>query len=162
MQILKFPLLETIVLDVVAIFTTHFLTGYLCSKIPTNCLILNQRFFQPFSWERGGMIYQKIFKIRLWKKFIPGASEIYHDSFSLQHLTGNDLTYYELWIKESIRAEFCHWIMIIPGGFFFLWNDFISGLCIALGTLISNIIPIILQRFNRPRMRRLLIMTRLR
>jgi hypothetical protein len=34
----------------------------------------NKRFYQSFSWEKGGKIYQCLFRNRFWKRFIPDGS----------------------------------------------------------------------------------------
>jgi hypothetical protein len=46
--------------------------------------------------------------------------------------------------------------MIIPGFFFTLWNDPTTETWIMVYGVVVNIIPIILQRYNRPRFRALL------
>ncbi len=66
------------------------------------------------------------------------------------------LAYLESWLKESVRAEICHWAMIIPCFLFFLWNNFALGLGMVAYAFLNNMFPIIVQRYNRPRMRKLL------
>jgi glycosyl-4,4'-diaponeurosporenoate acyltransferase len=160
MQIVFFAPLQTFLLDVVAWIFFHLGIGFCSSKIPIGKFDPDQRFFQTFPWEKGGAIYQKLFRVRSWKKFIPQGSALYKNAFSLQHLTTKDPAYLERWLRESIRAEFCHWVMILPGFFFVMWNDVVGSWLVMAYALITNLVPIVLQRFNRPRMRRMLLQAR--
>lgn len=156
MQIIYLDPVQTIIFDVLAWLVIHLALGYLCSKIPTNWLNPDYPFFQTFAWEKDGEIYQQFFHVRSWKRFIPNGSRIYRGAFSIKNLPTMDLEYLERWLKESIRAEICHWAMIIPGFGFFLWNSVSVGWGMVTYAFLNNIIPIIMQRFNRPRMRKLL------
>lgn len=151
--------LETLLADVFAWVIIHLGLGYLCSKIPINKFNPNAPFYQTKTWEKEGILYQQLFHVRSWKKFIPQGSKVYRNSFSLQHLTSVESAYLDRWLRESIRAEFCHWVMIIPGGFFFLWNTTVVGFLIIGYALVTNLVPIVLQRYNRPRIRRLIKQT---
>lgn len=162
MRILTLTPLETFFFNVSAWLILHFGIGYLCSIIPTSKFNSNKPFYQASPWEKGGDIYQRLFHVRTWKHIIPQGSKVYQNTFSLQHLTTVDPAYLELWLRESIRAEFCHWVMIFPGLLFFLWNDFVGGMAMIIYAVIVNLIPIILQRYNRPRVRRLLKQTGIR
>ncbi len=156
MQILFFDSVETIIIDIVAWVMFHLSIGYLSSKIPLEWLDPDRRFFQTFSWEKEGKIYDQLFHVRSWKRFIPNGSALYRGAFSIKNLSVNDLAYLERWLVESVRAEVCHWLMIIPGYLFFLWNDVVGGWIMVLYAFLNNLVPIVMQRFNRPRMRKLL------
>lgn len=156
MRILYLDPLDTIIIDVLAWVVFHLSTGYLSSKIPLKWLNPNRRFFQTFPWEKNGAIYDKLFHVRSWKRFIPNGAALYRGAFSIKNLPTNDLAYLSRWLKESVRAEVCHWVMIVPGFFFFLWNDVAMGWLMLAYAFINNLVPIVMQRFNRPRMRKLL------
>jgi glycosyl-4,4'-diaponeurosporenoate acyltransferase len=156
MQIVFLEPLETIILDVLAWLVFHLGIGYGSSRIPLEWLNPDHRLFQPFTWEKGGGIYQQRFRVRSWKHFIPNGSALYPGTFSIRNLPTDDPAYLERWLKESVRAEVCHWVMIIPGFFFFLWNDVAVGLGMVAYAFLNNLVPIIIQRYNRPRARKLL------
>ena len=156
MRIIFLSPFHTLLIDIAAWIALHFGLGYLCNRIPIQKFNSNWRFFKSFVWEKNGAIYEKLFRVRSWKHLIPQGSRVYRDSFSLQHLKTSSPAYVSLWIKESIRAEFCHWIMIIPGFFFSLWNSMTGEFWIMVYALVTNLVPIIMQRFNRPRFRILL------
>jgi len=156
LQILFLDPVQTIILDIIAWTIIQLSIGYFSSRIPLDHLDPNQWFFQTFKWENDGKIYQKLFHIRSWKHLIPNGSALYRDGYSIKNLSSRDPEYLERWLKESVRSEICHWRMIIPCIFFFLWNSVTMGWIMVAYALISNLVPIILQRYNRPRIRRLL------
>ena len=104
------------------------------------------------------MIYEKLFKVRSWKHLIPNGSALYKGSFSIKNLPENSPVYLRRWLKESVRSEICHYLMIVPGFFFFLWNSVTVSWIMVGYAFLNNLVPIVLQRFNRPRMRKLLIL----
>ena len=156
MQILFLNPLETIILDLIAWVMFHLGIGYTTSKIPLERFDPDKNFFQTFPWEKNGKIYQELFHVRSWKNLIPQGSRLYPNTFSMQHLPATDPGYLQHWLRESIRAEFCHWMMIIPGFVFFLWNDTFMGWMMVFYAAFNNFFPIVLQRFNRPRVREFL------
>ena len=154
MQILFLNPLGTFILDIIAWIMFHLGIGYTTSKIPVKRFDPDKLFYQTFPWEKEGKIYQELFHVRSWKNFIPQGSKLYRNTFSLQHLPTADPVYLGYWLRESIRAEFCHWMMILPSVFFFLWNDTIMSWIMVLYAVFNNFFPIVAQRFNRPRIRR--------
>ena len=156
MQIIFLDAMETLFLDIGAWVVFHLSIGFLSSKIPLKWLNPEHKFFQTFPWEKGGKIYDQIFHVKAWKRIIPNGSALYKNAFSIRRLPTLDADYLNLWLKESVRSEICHWIMILPGFLFFLWNNVLVGWLMVAYAFLNNLIPIILQRFNRPRMRKLL------
>jgi glycosyl-4,4'-diaponeurosporenoate acyltransferase len=156
MQVLFLNPTQTILLDAIVWLVFQLTIGYCSSKIPLDWLNPDLPFFQTFAWEKGGEIYEKYFHVRAWKHLIPNGSALYRGAFSIKHLPKSDLPYLERWLKESVRAEICHWVMILPCVFFFLWNSVTLGSIMVAYAALNNLVPIILQRYNRPRMRSLL------
>jgi len=156
MQIIFLDQAHTFLLDIVAWVGFHLSIGYLSSRIPLMWLNPNHPFFQTLPWEKGGEIYQRWFRVRDWKRIIPNGSALYKGAFSIKNLNNADLAYLQRWLVESVRAEVCHWIMILPGFLFFFWNNVVVGWVMVAYAFLNNLVPIIMQRYNRPRMRKLL------
>jgi glycosyl-4,4'-diaponeurosporenoate acyltransferase len=159
MQIIFLNPFGTFLLDVIVWIVLHLGIGYSCSRFPIEHFKLESRFYEAFSWERDGKIYEDLFRVRSWKQRMPRGSSLYPNTFSMQKLTGKDPVYVRLWIQESIRAEFCHWMMIFPSFLFFLWNNPVGGWLMVTYAIFNNFFPIVAQRFNRPRFRRYLQQT---
>lgn len=156
MQVIYLSIQDTIIIDILAWLFIHLGIGYWTSQLSIDRFDPDAPVYKTFAWEKSGEIYDKLFKVRSWKKYIPCGSKLYPDTFSLQNLVSADFEYLTLWLKESCRAEFCHWMMMVPGFFFFLWNSVSGGWFMVFYAVSNNLIPIILQRFNRPRIRRLI------
>lgn len=151
MQILFLNTIGTILLDILAWIMFHLGIGYCTSKMDIAHFNPASKFYQAFKWEKNGEIYEKIFKVHSWKKFIPNGSALYKEGYSIKNLRSTRIEDIDQWIKESCRAEFCHWVMIIPGFLFFLWNSVEAGWAMVVYAVANNLVPIIMQRYNRPR-----------
>lgn len=73
-MLIELPILWIIILDFIAWFFFHMLISWLCLKIPDHWLHNNQTFFKSRSFERNGDLWQSLFHIKSWKKFLPDAS----------------------------------------------------------------------------------------
>ena len=128
------------------------------------CLYLPDRFFSPdsiffrtYSFEKEGLIYDRIFRIRRWKHLLPDGGMIYKkrgfrkkklDNFSKENLNR--------FLIESSRGEFTHLLAILPFWIFGFFTPARVVLYMFLYALIVNLPCIIAQRYNRPRVRRLI------
>ena len=156
MRIIFLSDIATGIMDVLAWIIFHLSIGYWSSRIPIDFFNPQHPFYLPRKWEQSGEIYQKIFHVRDWKKYIPSGAKVYAHTFKIKHLVSYDPGYVERWLKESCRAELCHWAMILPGFIFFLWNSVGVGWWMVIYAVANNMVPIIVQRYNRPRVRKLL------
>ena len=50
---------------------TQFLASYLVNIMSYRMLRRLYRLFRTRRWEDGGQLYQKVFRIRIWKDYIP-------------------------------------------------------------------------------------------
>jgi len=58
--------------------------------------------------------------------------------------------------RETCRAELAHWLVILGGPLFFLWNRPGVGALMVAYALAENLPLIIAQRYNRARLLRVL------
>lgn len=156
MRILFLSDFATVILDIVSWIIFHLSIGHFCSKIPVERFDPEKRWYQTKPWEKDGEIYQRLFRVKDWKKWIPSGAALYKNAYEIKHLTEISIENVKLWIRESCRSEFCHYVMVIPGFFFFLWNSVEISWCMMAYAIMNNLVPIIMQRYNRPRARKLL------
>lgn len=156
MQILFLNPKDTFFVDIIAWILFHLSIGYFSAKIPLKSFHPGFWLYRDYPWEKGGKFYDRIFHVHSWKRFIPGLGKFTSNKFSLQNLESANLDYLTAWLKESCRAEICHWVMIIPGFLFFLWNSVEVGWWMVAYAFTNNLIPIIMQRYNRPRIRKMI------
>lgn len=137
-------------------FIIHMGIALLTVQIPDEWLAKRTNAFRPRDWEQSGEFWQKYFLIRSWKKFLPDGSLFIPSSYDQTHLQGTKEENLEKFILETIRAEFTHWLMIPPALLFFLWNPSWVAYIMILYALILNVPLIMTQRYNRPRLQRLM------
>ncbi|MEN6570838.1 MAG: hypothetical protein ABFD24_03255 [Anaerolineaceae bacterium] len=157
MRILFLDSFETLVVDILAWVIFHLSIGYTTSKIHVDKFNPDRKWYQTKPWEKGGEVYQQIFRVKDWKKFIPSGAALYKGAYEIKNMVSYSVQNVRLWLKESCRAEFCHWMMILPGFFFFLWNSTAGAWVNLAYAILNNLVPIVMQRYNRPRVRKLLL-----
>lgn len=123
-------------------------------------VIVPARFFDPDrwlfrtrEWERGGDIY-RIVRIDRWKDKLPSLST--WDRFSKKHLNRVTPRYLQRFVFETCRAESNHLRAIVSVVLMRLWTPLDLWLTCLVIALIGNIPFILIQRYNRPRLQRIL------
>lgn len=123
-------------------------------------LIFENKFpFKNFSFEKEGAIYEKL-KVRKWKTKWPDGSKIFHGIFGKlypeKRIEEKSVSKIKTLIKETCVAESTHFAVIILGLFCpYAWQD-IPAFILWLIWALWNIPPIIIQRYNRPRLKKVL------
>jgi glycosyl-4,4'-diaponeurosporenoate acyltransferase len=115
------------------------------------------RLFREKSWEAGGDIYQRLFKVRTWKAILPELSDFLKILFPKKKIRAFDAGYLQSYIIESCRAELTHFCIIGITLLFPLWAGFSVSLLVIYISVLLNLPFIVIQRYNRPRIQRLLI-----
>lgn len=116
---------------------------------PSNCL------FREKKWEQGGKVYNKI-KISKWKSKLPDMSK-YVKRLLSKRLNGNDsVEDITNLLKETCVAEVAHIVLcVLSLGMFLVWEGEGGAICCLLYA-IGNIPYIMIQRYNRPRLMKML------
>lgn len=98
--------------------------------------------------------YEKI-GIRKWKDRIPEAGQLFANfaKTEIADTTNNEYVY--KFMSETIYAELMHWLSAIFS-VFIIFIDLSIALYVALplivGNVILNILPVMVQRYNRPKL----------
>jgi glycosyl-4,4'-diaponeurosporenoate acyltransferase len=108
------------------------------------------------AWERGGRFYEDWFAIKLWKDRLPDAASWFGGGFAKGTLAESDPDYLQCFIRETWRGELCHWVALGIAPVFFLWNPWWGDVVILAYAVAANLPCILVQRYNRPRLRQLL------
>ena len=128
---------------------------YLGETIPRSLNYKNSP-FAPFEWEENGRFYQKTLHISKWKdKMIDmGKASASTAAKQIGDTVSEDSI--EFMIQETCKAEITHFAIIVfsPIMFIFMTAPY-SFFGVILYDL-SNLFDIIIQRYNRPRLVRLL------
>lgn len=113
--------------------------------------------YRPFSFEKGGKFYHRL-KIRQWQDKIPDMSRILPGLMPRkqmpEHPTVKNIT---RMLQETCVAELTHWLLCLAGLFLlWLWPG-VGGILLAFVYIFFGNLPFVaVQRYNRPRLRRML------
>jgi glycosyl-4,4'-diaponeurosporenoate acyltransferase len=154
------------------LFLSDELTILLCfivwPIIQSGCalLMLNlpKRLFHPDHWvyrshafEKEGELYQTLFKVKSWKHLLPDGGAVWRKKgYQKKHLEDYRDENLEKFLVESCRGEATHIGPILLFWIFFLFTPFYVGWMMLVYSLIVNMPCIIVQRYNRPRIKHLL------
>lgn len=133
-------------------------TIFLCGRFYPRKWIFEDSFpYKSFSFEKEGSVYDKI-KIRRWKTKWPDASMVFYRLFPKHYpkkrIENGNVEKIPVLIKESCVAETTHVIASILGfGCIYIWRG-AGGIIMSVLYLIPNIPPVIIQRYNRPRLKK--------
>lgn len=157
MQVIFLPSTWTILLCFIVWPVLQVGVALFCLNLPDRVYSPNSFFFRSHHFENDGRIYDKLFRVRRWKHLLPDGGMLWKkrgfkkknlDSFSEKNLTR--------FLVESARGELTHWLAILPFwvfGFFapseIIWYMFLYSLLVNLPCIIA-------QRYNRPRVQRVL------
>jgi glycosyl-4,4'-diaponeurosporenoate acyltransferase len=134
----------------------QFFFSYICFRLSDNFYKKKNGLFKIFRWEKNGYIYEYIFKIKNWKQLLPDGAEILGLGYRKKNLTDFSIENLNRFIIESRRAELSHWLAITP---FWVFGFFTPNHVIVLMfiySLLVNFPCIITQRYNRPRIERII------
>jgi glycosyl-4,4'-diaponeurosporenoate acyltransferase len=145
-----------IFLDISVWVIIHLGMSYVCSMIPLNKFNPESRLYRIKNFEDKGNIYTVFFKIKKWKQVIPDGAKLFKNGFSKKKLESSGRQYLKTFILETCRGELTHWLQILPAGIFFLWNIWWAGIIMIVYALCVNIPCILLQRYTRARLQKVL------
>ncbi|MFL2100202.1 glycosyl-4,4'-diaponeurosporenoate acyltransferase [Desemzia sp. FAM 23989] len=156
MQLIYLPNTWTILIDVIAWYIFHLSISWAARNISNEFFWKKQEWFRIRKWEKSGAIWQKRFRVRSWKPYLPDGTKITKKGFDKTHLKHFDQASLQHFVIETRRGEFAHWMMIPPAFLFFLWNPPWAGWIMVAYAFVANLPFIIVQRYNRPRLERLI------
>ncbi len=157
MSILGRELLGIIVVNSIAWFLAIYIPGTLIQKLPLRRFREESFLFRIRHWEQNGRIYQPL-GIKRWKEWLPDGAGLYQDGFRKKRLDLHavDELYLKRFILETCRAELVHWVIIGLIPLFFIWNPIEVAVWMIPFGLAVNLPCLITQRFNRPRLDKIL------
>lgn len=156
MPLIELPVIWTIVLDIVAWAIFHMGISLFTLQLPDVFFEKTSILYRTRSWEKEGEIWQKYFTIKSWVKYIPDGSRLLGETgFYKKKLQQTNADYFETFILETKRAELTHVLSILPAFLFFIWNPIWAGWVMVVYALVVNVPIILLQRYNRPRLEKI-------
>ena len=132
--------------------------GYAASRMPVDWLSCDHWVTRLRPWEQGGRRYEQ-FGVRRWKDRLPEAGAFF-GGISKRTLPRHDRVGLSRFAADTRRAELVHWAIPAALPVFALWNPPALLAAMAAYALVANAPCVIVQRYNRGRIERLLASTR--
>ena len=145
-----------VLIDSAAWLLLHLAAAALTSRLPLSLFDPDGWLFRPRRWESGGEAYQGLFRVRSWKGILPDGAALSKSGFRKKRMVSRSPEYCRLFIKETCRAELFHWLVFALAPLFYLWNEWRVATLMIPYALLANVPCIIAQRYNRPRLTRML------
>ena len=106
-------------------------------------------------WEQNGRVWRKL-GVHRWKDHVPDMSRIMGDMVKKKLPDGNTPEGLRVLVLETCVAECVHWWLAVASlGIFFFWRGGWAVVFCLVYNLLGNLPFQIIQRYNRPRLRRL-------
>lgn len=140
-----------VIIDALVSFFVHDFPKFFIKDYATKTKFFNaERFpFKAYKWERP--FYESI-KIRAWKDLLPAKMGM--DKTQIERK--DDIAYLDMFLIESCRAETLHFISAFAGFSVILLFPikfvFMISLPVAIVNFIMQILPVMVQRYTRPKL----------
>lgn len=144
-----------VALDALTWAAWSVVVGYSAHRLPPHRLDRDGPLTRLRPWERGGRAYDRI-GIRRWKDRLPELGGVFRGGVSKRSLASRTTPDLARMVAETRRAERVHWAIPAITPVFLLWNP--PGLFAAMVAyaVVANVPCLIVQRYNRGRLQRVL------
>lgn len=146
--------LKMVMLIAIYWFMIQMLISKLGTRIPESFLTKLNPYFKSHAFEKDGQIWNKVFKVKKWKDYLPDGESINPDVYSKKSVLHTQSTSYMYqFIVETQRAELVHFMSMLPIFVFIKSPKYIQYINMGY-VVIANIPCMIVQRYNRPKFER--------
>ncbi|WP_273850592.1 glycosyl-4,4'-diaponeurosporenoate acyltransferase [Guptibacillus spartinae] len=153
MQMIHLSTLALILVNIFAWLIFHVSISYICLRLPDS--FYQSKKSEVNNRKRELYLYESL-RIRKWKTILPDGGDVFKGGFRKKELKTLSSSYIQKFIVETRRAEVTHWLLIPPSILFFIWNPLTIGITMIGYALIVNLPFILIQRYNRLRLKPLL------
>ncbi len=131
--------------------------AYLCLLLPDRCFCPDAFFYRTHAFEKKGKFYESVFHVSQWKHLLPDGGALWTKrGYRKRKLTDFSTDNLQRFLIESARAEISHWLGMAGFWVFWLFTPPFVPWLMLIYALAVNLPCIIVQRYNRPRIQRLL------
>lgn len=135
---------------------TGVISFFLGRVLPKKWFVADKFPYRGFRFERGGRIYEKI-SIHKWQNKVPDMSKIVPFLMPAKKLTGDFEEKLPRMIEETCVAEFIHGLLCMSGFVCIgLWEGVGGWIISLLNVVLFNLPFVLIQRYNRPRLMKLM------
>ena len=153
--------MEYFVKCVIYLCVLGILSHIIGEAVPRRWIMPDRPPYVSWSWEKNGRVYEQL-NIRAWKDKLPDMSRVMKRMVPKRLTAGASEEAVERLIEETCIAETTHVMLMLMSVICInIWPGR-GGVIIALLFSAGNVPFIIVQRYNRPKLKRLLEMMRRR
>ena len=142
-------------LNILIILSWHYISFKVVTRPSYKLFYEGEKDCDPKKLLKLERFYEKVLKIKIWKDKIP--QYISRSGFSKRKIKSLDLNYLNRFICETYRAEADHFMCCLIMPFLFFLNKLESFIFFSILIMLGNIPCILIQRYNRCRLRRLIM-----
>ncbi|MBD3418635.1 MAG: glycosyl-4,4'-diaponeurosporenoate acyltransferase [Chitinivibrionales bacterium] len=157
MQIWHVSTPALVIINTLAWLVIHLGIAYVAAKIPFRFVKPEWLLFRSSFIEHEGRIYDTLFRVSSWKGLLPDGAAWFFGGFAKKKLQATQLEYLRQFIRETCKGELAHWLVLWVAPVFFLWNPAWAGWINVAYAVAANAPCIIVQRYNRPVLQRILV-----
>lgn len=144
-----------VVLDVAVWAVWSFCVGLVAHRLPVDRLDHDTSLFRLRPAELDSSFYARL-RVKRWKDRLPEAGTFFAGGFSKRRVVTRDPAYLERFVIETRRAELTHWLVMAIAPVFVLWNPWWMVMIMFTYAFVANIPCLLVQRYNRVRLLRVL------
>ncbi|GFZ79421.1 glycosyl-4,4'-diaponeurosporenoate acyltransferase [Paenibacillus marchantiophytorum] len=157
MRIIEMTPIWTLLADITGWLLVHLGVSYLFFVMPAGWFIRITDGKLPDSHGlREEIISERYLRIRTWKDRLPDGGGLFPGGFAKKKFAKLDQAYVSTFIRETRRGEWTHVGSMLPAPLFFMWNEPLYGWVMMIYAIIANVPFILIQRYNRIRLQRIL------
>ena len=106
--------------------------------------------YKPYAWEDDGAFYNRVLRIRRWRRFLPDKSKAVKSMYRKSLGANFSESHVKRLIQESCVAEFVHLMLALSSPFVFAFMEGKGALFCCIAFALGNVPFILIQRYNRP------------
>lgn len=145
-----------IVLSSLTWMAVSFAVGYLAVRWAPARLAQTGPLTTIRAWEAGGAFWQRFLAVGRWKDRVPDAGGFFAGGQPKRSVGSRSTDGLEAFRRETVRAERVHWLILSSTPIHLVWCRPALAVGMVLFGLALNLPFIVIQRFNRGRIDRVL------
>ena len=145
-----------LVLNVALWASAQVSTGYVAHRLPLSSLQRDRGILRLRRFEAGGRCYERTLRIGRWKDRLPEAGGFFAGGLTKRKIPDRADGGLERLAAETRRAELAHWASFWCLPLTIIWNAPLGVALMAAYGVIFNLPLIVIQRYNRARVARIL------
>ncbi len=138
------------------------LAHFVGEALPRRWFPYDRRPYLPWKWEQQGRFYDRALRISRWKDLTLDKSRAVKSSVTKSMETDATPAHLESLLAETCVAEAVHWALLILSPVMFFTMDLPLSIPGFILYAVGNLVSLVIQRYNRPRLVALLRLERKR